>query len=270
MNPRLKKFLIGTADVLLGVYVVLGMTAFNKPDQKARVCTRSTINIADEATNGFISAPEIKQRLKQSKLDPLGKPLRYVDTRKIEDMLRRSPFVQTAECYKTQDGEVNITITQRMPVVRIKSDNGDDYYIDDQNAIMPNSHYTSDLIIVTGAVSKWFATRYIAPMSKAIMADKLWSSQIVQINVLRDHGIEIVPRVGNHVVYLGQLPEDNDPKRRQKAIDEFLERKLTRLDKFYRYGLSQAGWNKYSYINLEFDNQIICKRRYDYVPPINE
>jgi cell division protein FtsQ len=46
-----------------------------------------------------------------------------------------------------------------------------------------------------------------------------------------------------------------------RQIDEFLKLKLTRLEKFYRYGLSQAGWNKYSSINLEFDNQIICKRR---------
>ena len=37
--------------------------------------------------------------------------------------------------------------------------------------------------------------------------------------------------------------------------------KLDRLQKFYRYGLSQAGWNRYSYINVEFDNQIICKKR---------
>ena len=36
--------------------------------------------------------------------------------------------------------------------------------------------------------------------------------------------------------------------------------KMTRLEKFYRYGLSQAGWNKYKYINLEFDNQIVCKK----------
>ena len=149
-----------------------------------------------------------------------------------------------------------------MPVVRIKSDTGDDYYIDDQNKVMPNSHYTSDLIITTGKVSRWFATRYIAPLSKAIMADKLWSSQIEQINVLVGHGIEIVPRVGNHVVYLGSLPENNDPEKRQKEIADFLKRKMDRLEKFYRYGLSQAGWNKYSYINLEFDNQIICKRRY--------
>ena len=36
---------------------------------------------------------------------------------------------------------------------------------------------------------------------------------------------------------------------------------MDRLEKFYKYGLSQAGWDKYSYINLEFENQIICKRR---------
>ena len=36
---------------------------------------------------------------------------------------------------------------------------------------------------------------------------------------------------------------------------------MDRLEKFYKYGLSQAGWNKYSYINVEFDNQIICKKR---------
>ena len=36
---------------------------------------------------------------------------------------------------------------------------------------------------------------------------------------------------------------------------------MDRLEKFYKYGLSQAGWNKYSYINIVFDNQIICKKR---------
>ncbi len=40
-----------------------------------------------------------------------------------------------------------------------------------------------------------------------------------------------------------------------------MEKKLQRLEKFYRYGLSVAGWNKYSYISVEFDNQIICKKK---------
>lgn len=92
------------------------------------------------------------------------------------------------------------------------------------------------------------------------MTNELWRNQIEQINVLQDRGIELVPRVGNHIIYLGNLPESNVTEERENNIVEFVNKKMTRLEDFYKYGLSQAGWNKYSYINLEFDNQIICKK----------
>lgn len=261
MRRNLKKIITIVLDVVLGIYLVFAFTAFNKPDETANVCTKVSIDIADEAQHGFINAAEIRDRLEKHKLYPLEKPLRYVDARKIEDMLKTSPFVNTAECYKTQNGHVNISITQRMPIVRIKSINGDDYYLDDKDAIMPNSNYTSDLIIATGYINKWFATHYVSALSKALMGNELWKNQIEQIHVLPDRGIELVPRVGDHIIYLGQLPSSNDRTKRLSLIENFTKQKLTRLEKFYKYGLSQAGWNKYSYINLEFDNQIICKRR---------
>ena len=40
-----------------------------------------------------------------------------------------------------------------------------------------------------------------------------------------------------------------------------IKRKLERLRKFYKYGLNQAGWNMYSRISVELDNQVICKKR---------
>ena len=84
-------------------------------------------------------------------------------------------------------------------------------------------------------------------MANLILKDEFWRSQVVQLNILRDGSVELVPRVGDHVAYLGQPTG--------------LTRKLSRLRKFYLYGLSQAGWNKYSRISVEFDNQIICKRK---------
>ena len=39
---------------------------------------------------------------------------------------------------------------------------------------------------------------------------------------------------------------------------------LKRLDPmkiFYKKGLNQVGWNKYSRISLEFSNQIICTKK---------
>ena len=156
---------------------------------------------------------------------------------------------------------MNINVTQRMPIVRIKAANGDDYYLDDNNQVMPNSHYSADLIIATGHISKAFAQNYIAPLAKLLMGSELWENQVEQINVLPDKGVEIVPRVGQHVVMLGYLPQVANNKERYERIASFVETKLNRLEKFYKYGLSQVGWNKYSYINLEFDNQIICKKK---------
>jgi cell division protein FtsQ len=116
------------------------------------------------------------------------------------------------------------------------------------------------MIIATGYITKWYAQRYISTLSKTIMYDDFWKNQIEQINILPDKGVELIPRVGNHIIYLGALPESNLKKERKKEIEDFVTHKLDRLKKFYKYGLSQAGWNKYSYINLEFDNQIICKK----------
>lgn len=256
-----KKVALIIADLALGVYLFLAFTSFDKHENKNRVCSKVNIHISDTKTDGFIDSEEIKARLKKQSLYPLGKPITQVRARQIEDCLMSSPFVKSAECYITQDGQANITYSQLMPIIRVKAINGDDYYIDDKCSIMPNSHYTSDLIIATGYITPWFAKNYVAYLAQALMADDLWRNQIVQINVLADHGIELIPRVGNHIIYIGQLPESKFAKERRQLVTSFTQHKMDRLEKFYRYGLSQAGWNKYAYINLEFDNQIICKRR---------
>lgn len=53
-------------DIVLGAYLILAFTAFNKPDEKSKMCTKVNINIQDESTNGFINAKEIKTDWKNS------------------------------------------------------------------------------------------------------------------------------------------------------------------------------------------------------------
>lgn len=261
MRINWKKILLVSCDVVLGAYIVVAMTAFNKPDESGMLCTQVNIDIQDETTNGFINATEVKQRLQKAGLYPLKKPMESINVRVLEEMLAQSPFVKNAECYKTQDGHVWISLTQRLPTLHVMAENGDDYYLDDNDKVMPNSKYTSNLIIATGSISRSYAQKYLSHLTEAIMASKFWNNQVVQINVLPDKGIELVPRVGQHIIYIGQLPESKDEEKRKKNIVDYANTKMDRLEKFYRYGLSQAGWNKYSYIDVEFDNQIICKKQ---------
>jgi cell division protein FtsQ len=104
----------------------------------------------------------------------------------------------------------------------------------------------NDLLVATGAISRKYAQERLAPIAAQLVDDSFWQDQTVQLNVLSDGTLELIPRVGDHVVYLGA--PINIPQ------------KLERLRKFYKYGLSHAGWDRYERISVEFDNQIICKK----------
>ncbi len=261
MSQRLKKAGLILVDVCLIVYIVLAFCAFNKPEEKKHLCKGVNVVVADASTHGFINSKEVKERIVEAGLDPKGKHIATVSCRGIEEALQKTPFVKTAECYKTEDGMVNVEVTQRMPIIRIKAANNDDFYIDDKDCIMPNSDFSSDLIIATGHISRSYATMYISPLARAIMDDDFSRNLFQQINVTPELGIELIPRVGGNLIYLGRLPESNVPAERKQLIEEFVKTKMYRLMAFYKYGLPKAGWNRYSTINLEFDNQIICKRK---------
>jgi cell division protein FtsQ len=242
-----KKIGILIADIVLGVYLVLAITAFNCPDEQDAVCRDVRINITDGAGNGFLNINEVKIQLQHAKVYPVGDRMSEVCTRKIEETLMKSPLVEKVECYKTQTGRVYINLTQRIAVMRVMANNGESYYIDNLGAIIPSQNNSTDLVVATGDIKRKYAQTTLKQFGLLLFDDPFWRSQIEQLNVLQDGSIEMVPRVGDHIVYLGQ--------------PVLLKEKLARLEKFYRYGLSKAGWNKYSYINIEFSNQIICKKR---------
>ena len=84
-----------------------------------------------------------------------------------------------------------------------------------------------------------------------VEGDPFWRSQIVQINVTTPKGystpqIEIVPRAGQHVVCLGDV--------------ERAEAQLEKLLLFYREALAWEGWDGYRYIDLRYEDQIVCTK----------
>ena len=209
-------------------------------------CRDVQVTIEGNATGGFLTPADICRMLTEQELYPVGKRLTDVNLRAIEERLEAQELIERVEAYKTQSGNVKISISERVPVMRVMA-NGQDYYVDRDGKALMNTGYVCNLIIATGSISQAYASRVLAPIGRIIMADDFWRNQIEQINVLPDSTVEIVPRVGGHIIYIGQ------------PIG--VTKKLERLRKFYRYGLSQAGWNKYSRISVEFNNQIVCKKK---------
>ena len=247
MTINWKQTLMVACNIAVGIYLVLAVTAFNNPDEvMAKECTEVEIDIEKDSMEGFLNPGEVKKLLTQHKLYPLSQPMSTISPRKMEETLQKSPFVEKAECYKTLSGHVCINIKQRIPVIRIMADNGENYYLDNHGNIMPEAGYATDILIATGTISKKYAQNVLSKIANHLVSNNFWKNQAVQLNVLANGTLEMVPRVGDHIVFLGSSTN--------------IDNKLERLRKFYIYGLNKTGWNKYNYINVEFNNQIICKK----------
>ncbi len=242
-----KKILTVSINVVIVIYLLLAVTAFSKSADKERVCTDVEVTIDRGVIAGFLTPASVRQMLIEQKLSPIGRRMSDVNLRTIEERLQAQQLIDNAECYKTPSGKVCIRISERVPVIRVMASNGDDYYVDKEGKTLQNTGYTCNLIVATGCIDRNYAARVLAPIGRIVVADDFWRNQIVQINVLADSTVEMVPRVGNHILYLGRPVG--------------VTKKLERLQKFYKYGLSQAGWNKYSRISVEYSNQIVCKKR---------
>ena len=84
-------------------------------------------------------------------------------------------------------------------------------------------------------------------MALFIDDNPFWKKQIEQLYVNSKQEYELIPRVGAHLILLGEA-------------DEF-DRQLDQLWAFYQQGLNNVGWNRYEIINLKFRNQIVCTKK---------
>lgn len=242
----IKKIAYIVLGMLLLAYVLFAVV-FPKDYLEEKQCEEVTVLIVDTLERHFISEKDIFSALKQAGLYPVGKPLREIDTDKMEACLETNKLIKQVVAYKTAGGSVKIKIRQRIPLFRVIGVNGD-FYVDTEGQAMPVvSRYAAYVPLVTGHVSKDFAKGDLCRLARYLHENKFWDAQIEQIYVHPDQEVELTPRVGNHQIVLGKL-------------DNF-EEKLDNLRLFYERALDKAGWNRYSKINLKFKNQIVCTRR---------
>ena len=243
----IKRILLSIVLLLVLAYLIVAVTAFNRKPA-GQVCRDVELVIKDTVYAGFITKKEVAAMLEKKGVSPIGKHLDRIRTKTLEQALSSIRSSTKWKCYKTPSGKLCIEVTQRIPILRIMSANGENYYLDNKGTVMPpDAKCVAHRAIVTGNVEKSFAMRDLYKFGVFLQKNSFWNAQIEQIHVLPDKNIELVPRVGDHVIYLGKL-------------DDF-ERKLKTGKGIYEKGLNKVGWNKYSRISVEFGNQIICTKR---------
>jgi cell division protein FtsQ len=261
----MKKFRFILIWIPIFIYLII-ISGFISESEEGLLCNDIKIKILDSADVKFINKGDILDLLAQDNRKILGYPANLIDLRELEHFLMSHQAIKNSELYFTEKGKLNIEITQHKPLVRIINSMNKGYYIAEDGNIMPLSEYFSPYVmVVSGHIHESFDIEKtnnimdidvknvnkkeriiydIYRLAEYINKDDFWRSQIVQIYVNEKYEFELIPRVGPHIIEFGDIG--------------YFEEKLEKLRTFYLEGLNKTGWNKYSFLNLKFKNQIVC------------
>ena len=232
-------------------------------------CREVVIDIIDARNYGFVDEGDITEILNSRFNTPVSQKLQDINTYAIEQHLNNHENIERAEVFISIDRKLHITIDQRKAVLRVYTKNGS-FYIDQRGCVMPVSRkYTAHVPVVSGEIDFNISQLYewtnsedftldpnftpqlyidLVNLSNFIDSNPFWNAQIEQLYVDKESQFEMIPRVGNHTIVLGEIYD--------------LEEKFRKLDLFYKEGLSRTGWNEYKTINLKFKDQVVCTKRY--------
>lgn len=215
-------------------------------DEDQRECIGTEIILEDSIAN-FVNRQFVEQLIVQSKCPIQGRNIKDIDIRTIEASIQNNPYIDSVACHYTSTNLLCIRVLPRRPVLHVISDNGEKYYMDINGNDMPTDVFLQDLCLATGNISKDYAKEHLVQIADYVNTHAPWNKEIQQISVRTPKHIEIILSTGSHTVVLGE-PTD-------------IHGKLNRLQNFYEEGLNKVGWNKYSIIDLNYANQIVCTKK---------
>ena len=224
------------------------------------VCKGIRIEVLDSSVNSFVTVPDVRLFLDRSYGKIIGQPIDSIDLVKVEHVVDSRSAVLKSEAFVTRDSMLNITVTQRKPVVRFQKKDGG-FYADAEGYIFPlQSSYASHVQIIDGNIplaansgykgeienpdeKAWF--RKIMNIVNYMERSKVWTGKIVQIHIDDKGELILIPREGNERFLFGQ--------------PHSLEDKFSKMERYYTTIVPEKGSDKYRTVDVRFDNQIVCK-----------
>lgn len=249
---------VGLSTILLACIIAAYIAGVQS--RKPLVCKGIRIEVLDSAQNSFVTTSDVRKYLDKSYGKLIGMPLDSIDLVKVEKAVDSRSAVLKSQAYVTRDSILNITVTQRKPVVRFQKKDGG-FYADAEGYIFPlQSSYASHVQIIDGEIplaansgykgdiedpkeKAWFKS--VMNVVNFIEGSKTWKGKIVQISVDEKGELILVPREGNEKFLFGQ--------------PNSLVEKFGKMEKYYTTIIPEKGSERYRTVDVRFANQIVCK-----------
>lgn len=211
-----------------------------------------------EGGNKLITDEDIRTTIDRSfgfKLE--GLPLVQLDVGRLERVLEADPFIIDADVFVDATNNIKIGVRQRQPVLRLIDNNGLNYYLDQDGIKMPLSkHFSARVLVASGNIPphvpdfmerKKHLLKDLFELAQMLREDPFYNALIEQIHVSSRGAFTLIPKVGDQKINFGRY--------------ELAEKKLKNLKIFYQEGLPYEGWQKYRSFSVEFDGQVVARKR---------
>ncbi len=251
-----KRVLSTTAWVIVSCCtLVLLVSAVYKTDR--RQCKGINISIDGVSNHYFIDEADIKKLIDTyCGSQASNQVISRFDLRSVEQSLEKDIWIKNAELYFDIDGVLQVEVDEREPIARVFTLTGGSFYIDSSLKVLPLSEKLSARVpMFTGfpTDTRVFSSREkklisgIKELSESLLRDSFLMAMIDQVDITSTDKFELIPKLGDQVVVFGDATKH--------------EEKFEKLKLFYKRVMPAAGWNRYSQINLSFQNQVVAKIR---------
>ncbi len=252
----IKKILFAAVWLTVGIGTTVLLVAGVRKNE-AKKCKDIKIKISgiESANEKFVDENDIRNTIQNvCNANPIGKSIGSFNLRKIETELEKSRWVKNAELFFDNNDILKVNLQEREPVARVFTKAGTSFYIDTALSILPISDkfsarlpvftgFPSDNIVLSVADSSLLGD--VKNISLAIQRDSFLMAMIEQVDITAQRSFEMIPKIGNQVIVFGNAAD--------------AEEKFNKLQLFYKNVMVNAGWSKYSVINVQFKNQVLAK-----------
>jgi len=238
--------LVGAAGLLL--------LLSGKKRKSDSICSSTQVSIHGVGNHFFVDKADVIQILEKvhgKKLE--GTRVESINIEKMEQELKKDQWIEKAELYFDKNDRLMVEIEEKNPVARIFMQDGNSFYMDYQLQRLPltNKHavrlpvftgFPSGLVVLSKTDS--FMLKDIRKLSLHIQKDPFLMSMIEQININEKREFELVPKVGDQLILLGNSRN--------------YEKKFKKMKLFYQQIIPLRGWNYFHKINLKYEGQVVA------------
>jgi cell division protein FtsQ len=231
---------------LIGLCLWVALLSHGQREKNLILGEKYHIEFIDRPLNSFIGKEELAKEVEILRISSKTSGLEEINIQLLEESLDNHPSIEKAEVYSNLNGTLHIEVWQHQPLARLLNAKRSDYLIRD-GALMPLSNQFSEKVpLVTGPLA--FSQKETVAAFWLKLAEKKELKNVFSgLHCQADSNWILYPVKGNYTVELG------------KAIN--IGKKLDNLKNFFKYSGQMEEIQKLESINLEFNNQVICRKK---------